>query len=332
MNRMIITGGAGFIGSHLVRRWLKGHPGVELMNIDKLGYASNPESLEVAGEHPRYHFEKLDLCDRTRVRDLIRVFEPDGVIHLAAESHVDNSILDPEPFVMSNILGTFNLLEECRQYWKKVGRLEKARFHHVSTDEVYGTLANGDSFTETSPYQPNSPYSASKASSDHLVRAYHHTFGMNTVISNSSNNFGPYQHDEKLIPTVIRAALKHEAIPVYGNGENVRDWIFVEDHCRAIESLFAHGEPGDHYNVGARNERRNINLVHQICDLLNTLVADGPNGDYKNLIRFVTDRPGHDWRYSIDPSKIQRELRWSPAYRFEEALQQTVQWYAERYR
>jgi dTDP-glucose 4,6-dehydratase len=330
MNRIIITGGAGFIGSHLALRWIKKHPNVEVMNVDKLGYASNLAFLELAREHCHYHFEKLDLCDRRGVRDLIRFFEPDGVIHLAAESHVDNSILDPEPFVMSNILGTFNLLEECRQYWQKIGRLEKTRFHHVSTDEVYGTLANGGSFTEATPYQPNSPYSASKASSDHLVRAYHHTFGMNTVITNSSNNFGPHQHGEKLIPTVIRSALKHKPIPVYGNGENVRDWIFVEDHCRAIELVFARGEPGESYNIGARNERKNIDLVWTICAILNDLVGDGPDGDYKNLVCFVKDRPGHDWRYAIDPSKLERELDWAPAYTFEESLKHTVKWYVER--
>jgi dTDP-glucose 4,6-dehydratase len=302
------------------------------LNLDKLGYASNAAFLEQAQNHPNYCFEQIDLCDRRRLRELIRSFEPHGVIHLAAESHVDNSILDPEPFIFSNIVGTFNLLEECRQYWRQVGMLERARFHHVSTDEVYGALGENGRFTELTPYHPNSPYSASKASSDHLVNAYHHTFGMNTVITNSSNNFGPNQHDEKFIPTVIRSALRGEAIPVYGKGENVRDWIFVEDHCRALELVFERGQSGECYNIGARMEWKNIDLVQKICDILNDLVGLGPGGDYKMLVRFVTDRPGHDLRYAIDPSKIERELRWSPAYRFEEALQQTVQWYAERYR
>ncbi len=331
MNRIIITGGAGFIGSHLILRWVKNHPNIEVMNVDKLGYASNLAFLEPARSHSNYYFEKIDLSERNRVRDFIQSFKPDGVIHLAAESHVDNSILDPEPFVMSNIIGTFNLLEECRQYWHKAGLLEAARFHHVSTDEVYGTLINGGSFTEATPYQPNSPYSASKAASDHLVRSYHHTFGMNIVITNSTNNFGPHQHDEKLIPTVVRSALKHKPIPVYGNGENIRDWIFVGDHCEAIEVVFATGEPGKSYNIGAKNEWKNIDLVGQICAMLNELVGEGPSGDYKNLVCFVKDRLGHDWHYAIDPSKLERELNWAPVYTFEESLRHTVKWYVERY-
>jgi len=331
MKRIIITGGVGFIGSHLVLRWAKKHPDVELMNIDKLTYASDSTFLEAIQNCRNYQFAKADICERKKVRELVRSFEPDGVIHLAAESHVDNSILDPEPFVLSNVVGTFNLLEECRQYWQKVSLLDKARFHHVSTDEVYGTLGNGGAFTEASPYHPNSPYSASKAGSDHLVSAYHHTFGMNTVITNCSNNFGPNQHDEKFIPTVIRSALQANPIPVYGNGENIRDWIFVGDHCRAIELVFEKGEPGESYNIGARNEWKNIDLVWKICAILNELVGRGPDGDYKNLVRFVKDRPGHDWRYAIDPSKLERELHCAPAHTFEESLKHTVKWYVERY-
>jgi dTDP-glucose 4,6-dehydratase len=331
MKRIIITGGAGFIGSHLVLRWIKKHPDATVMNVDKLSYASNLAFLESVHQRSNYHLEKSDICERKKVRDMIRSFEPDGVIHLAAESHVDNSILDPEPFVLSNIVGTFNLLEECRQYWQKVRLLDKARFHHVSTDEVYGALSKSGSFTEVMPYQPNSPYSASKASSNHLVRAYYQTFGMNTVITNCSNNFGPNQHDEKLIPTVIRSALQHNPIPVYGKGENIRDWIFVGDHCRAIQLVFAKGRAGATYNVGGRNEWKNLDLIQRICRILNDLVGRGPGGDYKNLVQFVTDRPGHDFRYAIDPSKIERDLRWAPRHPFDHALEQTVKWYVERY-
>jgi dTDP-glucose 4,6-dehydratase len=302
-----------------------------VLNIDKLTYASDAVFLERVQNVPNYDFAKVDICERKWVRDVIRSFEPDGIIHMAAESHVDNSISDPEPFVLSNVVGTFNLLEECRQYWHEVGLLDKARFHHVSTDEVYGTLDNGGAFTEASPYHPNSPYSASKASSDHLVTAYHCTFGMNTIITNSSNNFGPHQHDEKLIPTVIRSALQNKPIPVYGNGKNVRDWIFVEDHCRAVELVFEKGESGQRYNIGARNEWQNIDLVCKICNTLNALVGSGPGGDYKKLIQFVKDRPGHDWRYAIDPSKIERDLHWRPIFTSEESLKETVKWYVERY-
>ena len=331
INRIIITGGAGFIGSHLVRRWIKKHPDSEVTNVDKLTYASGSRFLELIENCPKYHFANVDICDRSKVRDLIRSFEPHGVIHLAAESHVDNSILDPEPFVLSNVVGTFNLLEECRQYWQSVGWLHKARFHHVSTDEVYGSLGGSGAFTEDTPYHPNSPYSASKASSDYLVSAYHHTFGMNTVITNCSNNFGPNQHDEKFIPTVIRSALRGEPIPVYGKGENVRDWLFVGDHCAAIDLVFEKGEAGESYNIGARNEFKNIDLVHKICSILNDLVGGGPKGDYRNLVSFVKDRPGHDLRYAIDPSKIERDLRWAPRHPFDESLKQTVEWYVERY-
>ena len=331
MKRIMITGGAGFIGSHLVLRWIKRYRAVAVLNVDKLTYASNSMFLEEAQNYPNYHFEKLDICERTTLRELIRSFEPDGIIHLAAESHVDNSILDPEPFVRSNIVGTFNLLEESRQYWQKVGVLEKARFHHVSTDEVYGALDGDGAFTEATPYHPNSPYSASKACSDHLVSAYHYTFGMNTVLTNCSNNFGPNQHDEKLIPTVIRSALQGAPIPVYGKGENVRDWIFVRDHCRAIELVFEKGQSGESYNIGARNEWKNIDLVRKICTILNDVVGGGPDGDYGKLVCFVKDRPGHDWRYAIDPSKIERELRWAPTYPFDESLKETVRWYLERY-
>ena len=327
----LVTGGAGFIGSHLVLKWIKRHPRVAILNVDKLTYASNTTFLEKAQNAPNCQFKKLDICDRKEVREVIRSFEPHGVIHLAAESHVDNSILDPEPFVLSNIVGTFNLLEECRQYWQKTGRLNESRFHHVSTDEVYGSLGPSGAFTEESPYHPNSPYSASKASSDYLVTAYHHTFGMNTVITNCSNNFGPNQNDEKFVPTLIRSALQGEPIPVYGKGENIRDWLFVGDHCEAIGIVFEKGQAGENYNIGAQNEWKNIDLVHKICTLLNDLVGRGPKGDYRNLVSFVKDRPGHDLRYAIDPSKIERDLRWAPRHPFDESLKQTVKWYVERY-
>ncbi len=306
---LVITGGAGFIGSNLIIYLIEKYPDYRILNIDKLTYASNPAYLNKVKDHNNYTFRKVDITDRAALRDIFRRFQPDGIIHLAAESHVDNSISGPEPFVLSNVLGTFNLLEECRQSWMQNERpFEKFRFHHVSTDEVYGTLGKDGYFTEQTPYAPNSPYSASKASSDFLVRAYHHTYGMNTVTTNCSNNFGPHQHEEKLIPTVIRTALAGKPIPVYGKGENIRDWLYVKDHCRALDLVFHEGKTGETYNIGGHNEWMNIELVRKIADQLNKVVGEGPDGDYKNLITFVTDRPGHDLRYAIDPVKIEKEL------------------------
>jgi dTDP-glucose 4,6-dehydratase len=255
------------------------------------------------------------------------------VFHLAAESHVDNSIKGPEPFILSNVVGTFNLIEECRQLWQEDEKAWQNRFLHVSTDEVYGTLGDEGYFTEETPYAPNSPYSASKAGSDFIVRSYYHTYGMNVVTTNCSNNFGPHQHDEKLIPTVIRNAVQHNDIPVYGKGENVRDWLYVVNHCDALDLVFHEGRlGGETYNVGGDNEWQNLELVHLICDLLNEEVGEGPEDDYKNLVSFVTDRPGHDYRYAIDASKIKSELGWSQEGSFEEDLRKTVRWYIERYK
>lgn len=330
--RIIVTGGAGFIGSNLLCHLHDRYSEAEFLNIDKLSYASDLSYLSAIKTSNRYRFKKLDIVDRDAVRDIIRGFEPDGVFHLAAESHVDNSISGPEPFIQSNVVGTFNLLEECRRFWQQEdGNWKPHRFLHVSTDEVYGELGDEGAFSEETPYAPNSPYSASKAGSDFIVRSYHRTYGMNVVTTNCSNNFGPHQHDEKLIPTVIRTALNGKEIPVYGKGENVRDWLYVKDHCQALDLVFQQGKKGDTYVIGGNNEWKNIELVKKICDILNEEVGEGPEGDYKNLITFVMDRPGHDFRYAIDASKIKEELGWSATRSFEDHLRETVQWYMERY-
>ncbi len=329
--RLIITGGAGFIGSNLVLFLHENYPDIEILNIDKLTYASDINFLQPLKTSKRYHFSKIDLVDREAVREAVEKWKPEGVIHLAAESHVDNSIQGPEPFVMSNVVGTFNILEECRQFWMNKGKDESfQRFLHVSTDEVYGTLGREGYFTEETPYAPNSPYSATKAGSDFLIRSYYHTYGLNVVITNCSNNFGPHQHEEKLIPTVIRHAFRRTEIPVYGKGVNVRDWLYVHDHCKALMAAYYYGRSGEQYNIGGDNEWANIELVNLICDILNEEVGDGPGGDYKKLISFVEDRPGHDYRYAIDASKIKNELGWSPAGDFKEKLRETVLWYVER--
>lgn len=330
--RILITGGAGFIGSNLLLHLHENYPEVHFLNIDKLSYASDPSYLSTIKDSNRYTFKKLDIVDREAVRDIINSYKPEGVFHLAAESHVDNSIKGPEPFIKSNVLGTFNLLEECRQFWKdSEEKWSQNRFLHVSTDEVYGTLGEEGFFTEETPYAPNSPYSASKAGSDFVVRSYFHTYGMNVVTTNCSNNFGPHQHDEKLIPTVIRKAYNQEPIPVYGKGENVRDWLYVEDHCRALDLVYKQGRAGETYNIGGDNEWKNIHLVKAICDVLNEEVQNAPEKDYHDLITFVTDRPGHDYRYAIDASKIKEELDWQREHSFEERLRETVRWYIERY-
>jgi dTDP-glucose 4,6-dehydratase len=322
--RVIITGGSGFIGSNLVHHLLAKHPDWEIVNVDALTYAADPRNLAGAEESGRYRFFKADITDRDAMRAIFDEVQPDGIFHLAAETHVDNSISGPQKFIMTNVLGTFNLLEEARRLW---GKDSKKRFLHVSTDEVYGSLGVEGAFTEETQYAPNSPYSASKAGSDHLVRAWHHTYGLNVVTTNCSNNYGPRQHREKLIPTVISTALAGSPIPVYGRGENVRDWLFVTDHCEGIDRVFATGRAGETYVIGGRNEWRNIDLVQLICRLLDEEVGDGPDESYANLITYVTDRPGHDARYAIDPAKIEGELGWIPSTTFEDGLRTTVQWY-----
>ncbi|MEX1010552.1 MAG: dTDP-glucose 4,6-dehydratase [Balneolaceae bacterium] len=329
--KLIVTGGAGFIGSNLILYLHEEFPDIEIFNLDKLTYASDIGYLKPLKNSLRYRFARIDLADRNALRTALQRWVPDGVIHLAAESHVDKSIQGPEPFVWSNLVGTYNILDECRQLWSETeGESSPShRFLHVSTDEVYGSLGGEGTFDESSPYNPSSPYSATKAGSDLLVKSYYRTYGMNVVLTHCSNNFGPHQHAEKLIPTVIRKALAGESIPVYGSGENVRDWIYVGDHCRALVSAFLNGEKGARYNIGGNNEWKNIDLVHRICEILNRERGDGPDGDFANLITHVEDRPGHDWRYAIDSSRIRKELGWKPDGSFDERLAETVRWYLE---
>jgi len=329
--KIIVTGGAGFIGSNLILHLIESYPEYTVLNLDKLTYASDLKYLDSVKDDSRYSFSQTDITDRNAVREVIRLFRPDGIFHLAAESHVDNSISGPEPFILSNVVGTFNLLEEARLFWKDAGTYETSRFLHVSTDEVYGTLGAEGLFTETTPYAPNSPYSASKAGSDMIVRSYYHTFKMNVVTTNCSNNYGPHQHDEKLIPTVIRTALAGKSIPIYGKGENIRDWLFVRDHCRALDTVFHMGRNGETYNVGGRNEWTNIDLVRNICRILDKKTGNGKDGSYANQITYVTDRPGHDLRYAIDATKLENELGWRNTQSFDDDLELTIDWYINRY-
>ena len=328
--RILITGGAGFIGSCVIRHCLR-HTAHQIVNLDKLTYASDLRSLNEVLPSDRYAFEQADVADRARLDGIFAEHQPDAVMHLAAESHVDRSIDGPADFIHTNIVGTYTLLEAARAYYNELTPDRKARFrfHHVSTDEVFGSLDDAGLFTEASPYAPNSPYSASKASSDMLVRAWHHTYGLPVVTSNCSNNYGPYQFPEKLIPVVILAALGGHSIPVYGTGANVRDWLFVEDHARALVRILEAGRVGETYNVGGCNELRNIDLVRLLCGALDELLPDSPHCRHEKLITFVTDRPGHDLRYAIDASKIERELGWTPETTAEQGIRSTVAWYLE---
>ena len=323
-----VTGGAGFIGSAVVRHLIE-HTDATVVTIDTLTYAGHRENLAPVAGHSRHHFEQEDITDAPAMHRLFREYEPDGVLHLAAESHVDRSIDGPAAFVQTNVVGTQVLLEAARTHWEEQGEPEGFRFLHVSTDEVYGELGETGAFIEETPYDPSSPYSASKAGADHLVRAWHHTYGLPILITNCSNNYGPYQHPEKLIPVVILSALDGEPIPVYGDGKNVRDWLYVEDHVRALLRVLTDGRVGETYNVGGRCEKENIAVVREICDILDDRQPDAVEGGHRSLITFVEDRPGHDWRYAIDPSKIEGELGWAPQVDFEEGLRRTVRWYVE---
>lgn len=325
---ILVTGGAGFIGANFISYFGAKYPAVRLVNLDLMTYAAHPEAVEAQEAMTNVVPIVGDITDEALVKDLFERYDITGVIHFAAESHVDNSIEDPLRFVRTNVLGTGVLLNAALHRWKQTGTLETSRFHHISTDEVFGSLGPEGFFTETTPYAPNSPYSSSKASSDMLVRAYVHTYGMNATISNCSNNYGPWQHAEKLIPTVIRKCLVHEPIPVYGTGQNVRDWLWVGDHCRAIDAIFHQGAPGETYNVGGHNERTNLQIVDEICAFLDEL-RPWPGHCYRELVSFVTDRPGHDFRYAIDPAKIKRDLGWEPEVGFTEGIRRTIKWYLE---
>jgi len=325
MKNIIITGGAGFIGSHVVRRFVTQYPQYTIHNVDKLTYAGNLLNLTDIAHYPNYHFHKIDITDTQAIANLVREFEIDAIIHLAAESHVDRSILGPKTFIETNIIGTFSLLEVVREAWKDK---KEVRFYHVSTDEVYGSLGETGMFVETTPYDPRSPYSASKAASDHLVRAYGHTYNIPYVISNCSNNYGSHQFPEKLIPLCIQNILKGKPLPIYGKGENVRDWLWVNDHAHAIDVIFHQAENGQTYNIGGHNEKRNIDVVRYLCDEVDKQ-RNIPIGTSQNLITFVKDRPGHDARYAIDSTKLQTELGWKPSVTFEEGLAHTVKWYLE---
>jgi len=333
---MLLTGTAGFIGSNFVSYFLKKYPEYNLINLDLLTYAGNLDNLRECELNPRYKFIKGDICNRELVEFIFNEYDINGVIHFAAESHVDNSIKNPGVFVQTNVNGTFTLIDVAYKYWMEKPFNYKSdyldcRFHHISTDEVYGTLTDNpkDLFTETTPYSPNSPYSASKASSDMIIRAYNETYGMNTVITNCSNNYGPKQHDEKLIPTIIRKALAGEAIPIYGDGKNIRDWLYVLDHCKGINLVFNSGKSGETYNIGGRNERNNLYIVDVICGILDDLVPSKTS--YKKQITFVKDRPGHDLRYAIDASKIEKELGWKADENFESGIKKTIDWYLKKY-
>ncbi len=334
--KILVTGGAGFIGSNFVPYFLETHPDLTIVNLDKMTYAADERNLAEVQGKPNYIFIKGDITDKDLIEKIFTEHDIRGVIHFAAESHVDNSISGPEIFVKTNVLGTFTLLETARRHWMdapgqvKAG-YEKCRFHHISTDEVYGTLGETGLFAETTPYAPNSPYSASKASSDMLVRAYYHTYGMNVTTSNCSNNYGPKQHAEKLIPTIIRKCLKGENIPIYGDGKNIRDWLYVLDHCKAIDLVYQKGRAGETYNIGGRNERNNLQIVDAICAILDREVPR-KEGKYRDLVTFVKDRAGHDRRYAIDATKLETELGWKADENFDTGIVKTVEWYLNNQR
>ena len=335
---ILVTGCAGFIGSNFVPYFLEKYPEYNIVNLDLLTYAGNLENLKEVENNPRYCFVRGNICNRELVEFIFHGYDIQGVIHFAAESHVDNSIKNPGIFVETNVNGTFTLIDVAQKYWMEKPFLYKetyegCRFHHISTDEVYGTLSDDPSelFTEKTPYAPNSPYSASKASSDMIVRSYKETYGLNTVITNCSNNYGPKQHDEKLIPTIIRKCLKNEPIPIYGDGKNIRDWLYVLDHCKGIDLAYHKGKSGETYNIGGRNERTNIYIATTICEILDRKYPKKDGKSYKELITYVSDRPGHDRRYAIDATKIEKELGWRADESFESGIVKTVEWYVNKY-
>ncbi|PHS68207.1 MAG: dTDP-glucose 4,6-dehydratase [Methylophaga sp.] len=326
--KLLITGGAGFIGSALIRQLIL-ETDVDVINVDKLTYAGNLESLITVENHPHYHFVQADICDAEAMNAVFDQFKPTAVMHLAAESHVDRSIDGPGEFVQTNLVGTYTLLEAARKYWLNLDdeAAQAFRFHHISTDEVFGSLGETGLFTEETSYQPNSPYSASKAGSDHLVRAWLHTYGLPVLMTNCSNNYGPYQFPEKLLPLMISNALVGKALPIYGKGDNIRDWLYVDDHANALRVVLEQGKVGESYNIGGFNEHTNLDVVHTLCDILDELLPDSPYIPHKNLIEFVADRPGHDQRYAIDATKLEKELGWTPRETFSTGLRKTVEWY-----
>ena len=334
INTVLITGGAGFIGSNFIKYFLQKNSDTKVINLDKLTYAGDISNLEDVSKNKNYSFIEGDICNRSLIEELFSKYHFQGVIHFAAESHVDNSIKSPGAFIDTNITGTFNLLDVAKNYWMvgpnqiKSG-FENARFHHISTDEVYGTLGETGLFSEQTPYAPNSPYSASKAASDFIVRSYFHTYGMNVVTTNCSNNYGPKQHNEKLIPTIIRKAISGENIPIYGDGKNIRDWLYVLDHCKGVDLVYKTGKTGETYNIGGRNERDNLYIVDVICTILDKVRPEKKS--YKEQITFVKDRPGHDFRYAIDASKIEKELGWQADENFESGIKKTIEWYLKKY-